>query len=664
MVDFIKNKSKKVVTVLLCLVMQLNYSVAQNLPPGQYTSTNKKAIRYLDEARKAFEMKRDVDAEEGFLKALEHDKNFIEAVLGLANLYQLQNKHNEAVTFYKRAIEINPRFYANTYFFISHSLLETGKYEEAKNYLEMFLKNERINPNIKENAERLLVNARFGAEALKNPQPYNPVNVGPGINTEANEYFPAVSGDGREFMFTRGLTVGEMPGYENEDFFISKKQNNAWQTALPIREVNSMGNEGAPTLSADGSIMFFASCANEFDDYGAPDRKGYGSCDIFYSQKINGKWSKPRNAGPSVNTAQWETQPSFSSDGRTLYFIRGLRGRGGIKEQDIYMSTVDENGKFSQAVKIPGAVNTPMKEESVFIHPDNQTIYFGSDGHPGMGGLDIFMSKRLPSGEWGVPVNLGYPINSFSDENSLLVDPSGKLAFYASNKKGGMGGLDIYQFELPEHLRPEKITYVKGKVYNARTNEPLEASFELLDLDLQQLVTRSYSALNGEFFVTLTANKNYLVNVSREGFLFYSDNFSLKGKETDFNKPFLLDIPLEPIDTGSVVELKNIFFDVNKWDLKPESKAELDKLTAFLIKNKALKIQLGGHTDNTGDKKFNLTLSSNRAKAVYDYLITKGGITAARLSYKGFGDTRPKVPNDTPENKARNRRTEFKVMGK
>ena len=328
------------------------------------------------------------------------------------------------------------------------------------------------------------------------------------------------------------------------------------------------------------------------------------------------------------------------------------------------MSTLDESGKFSTAVKISTVINTPMKEESVFIHPDNQTLYFSSDGHPGMGHLDIFMSRKQPDGEWGTPVNLGYPINSYSDENSLLVDPSGRLAFFASDRTGGYGGLDIYQFELPESLRPEKITYVKGKVYNARTREPLEASFELYDLETQQLVTRSYSSQNGEFLVTLTANKNYLVNVNKEGYLFYSDNFSLKGKETDFKKPYLLDIPLEPIDTGSVVELKNIFFDVNKWDLKPESRAELDKLTDFLKKNKNLRIELAGHTDNTGDKKFNLTLSSNRAKAVYDYLVSSGGIAANRLSYKGYGDTRPKVPNDSPENKARNRRTEFRVVGR
>lgn len=652
---------KNIVGILLLF----SFACKAQLPPGQYTSQNKKAIKYLTEGRRAFEFHKDDEAEKNYLRALEEDKNFVEAALGLGDLYQVTRRHEQAIEYYKKAIAINPKFYNNAYYFLALSQFDREQYEDAKTNLEIYVKFERINPNTKEAAEHLLENAKFAAEAVKNPKPFAPVNVGAGINTDMNEYFPAVTADGKQFLFTRGLRIEEMPGYENEDFFVSNKRGDEWQTAQPIREINSPGNEGAPTLSADGNIMFFTSCSNEFGDYGASDRKGYGSCDIFYAQKINGKWSRPRNAGPAINTAHWETQPSFSSDGKTLYFIRGIVGRGGIKDQDIYYSTIDDNGKFTPAVKMSTVINTPYKEESVFIHPDNQTLYFSSTGHKGMGGLDIFMSRRQPNGEWGEPVNLGYPINSSRDDNSLLVYPSGNLAFFATEgRKEGYGGLDIYQFELPEDMRPQKITYVKGKVFNAQTKEPLSASFELIDLETQQSLTRSYSQNNGEFFVTLTANKNYLVNVSKEGFLFYSDNFSLKDKETDFNKPFILEIPLQPIDTGSVVELKNIFFDVNKWDLKPESKAELEKLISFLNKNATIKIEIGGHTDNSGDKKFNLTLSSNRAKAVYDYLIANGKINATRLSYKGYAETKPKVPNDTPENKAINRRTEFKVVGK
>ncbi|MDX2172912.1 MAG: OmpA family protein [Bacteroidota bacterium] len=651
---------------LFLVTLIINTAISQTqMPPGAYTSTNKKAIKYFEESKSLFSVRKDEEAEKKIISALKEDPNFTEANSAYADFLMMKNRPKEAVECYKKAIEVSPKFMTDNNFYLGKAYIAVSDYENAKLSFQNFIKFERINPNLKEEAQRLIKNSDFAISLIKNPKPFKPVNVGPGINTENGEYFPAIAADGKQFMFTRALPRKDLPGANNEDFYISNKSKDVWQTAVPINEINSYGNEGAPTLSADGNIMFFASCSDEFGDYGSPDRKGAGSCDIFYSQKINGKWSKPRNAGAAINSVNWETQPSFSSDGKTLYFIKGYRGRGPqAKDIDIYMSVIGADGKFQTAVKLNENVNSKGNEESVFIHPDNMTLYFASDGHPGLGGTDLFMSKRQPNGEWGPAVNLGYPINTSLDENSLLVDPAGKLAYFASDRQGGYGNLDIYQFELPEDVRPEKITFTKGKIYNAKTKEPLEATFELFDLETQKQVTQSYSQKNGEFFVTLTANKNYMVNVNREGFAFYSDNFSLKGKTTDFNKPYVLDIPLEPIDTGSVIELKNVFFDVAKWDLKPESKAELDKLIDFILKNPTLKIEFGGHTDSDGDKKANITLSNNRAKAVVDYLVTNGKIPANRLTYKGYGDTKPKVKNDTPENKAKNRRTEFKVIGK
>ncbi|MCW3077451.1 MAG: hypothetical protein JWO32_2060 [Bacteroidetes bacterium] len=637
---------------------------SQAMPPGQYTSTNKKAIKYFEESKSFFRNRNDVDAEKKIQAAIKEDPNFVEAYSAYADFLMMKKKPSLAIENYKKAIGIAPQFMTDNNFYLAKAYQSNSDFDNAKISYQNYLKFERINPNMKEEAERQIKNCEFASTLVKNPKPFKPVNVGAGINTANDEYFPAITGDGKQFMFTRALPREDLPGAFNEDFYISTKLKDSWPQATPLTNINSSGNEGAPTLSADGNIMLFASCADDYGDYGSADRKGNGSCDIFYSQRLNGKWSKPQNAGSYINTANWETQPSFSSDGKTLYFIRGVKGRGASKNIDIYMSTIADNGRFGSPVKLNSNVNSTGNEESVFIHPDNMTLYFASDGHPGLGGTDLFMSKRQPNGDWGPAVNLGYPINTANDENSLLVDPAGNLAYFASDREGGFGGLDIYQFELPQDIRPEKTTYAKGKIYNAKTKIPLEANFELFDLETGTNITRSFSGTNGEFFVTLTANKNYLVNVNKEGYLFYSDNFSLKGKETDFNKPYLLDIPLEPIDTGNVVELKNVFFDVNKWELKPESKAELDKLASFLAKNPTLKIELGGHTDNSGDKKFNVTLSTNRAKAVADYLITNGKIDADRLTYHGYADKKPKVANDTPENKAKNRRTEFKVTGK
>lgn len=649
---------------LLFISLSIYSIYAQGLPPGSYSSTNKKAVKYFEDSKKMFQIRKDADAEKLIKKAIEEDPQFIEAHSAYADFLMGNNRVKEAIPLYEKAIQLNPKIFIDNNFYLGGAYLHEAQYEKAIPCFEIILKTERINPNLKDEAARFLKNAKFGADAIKHPQPFKLVNVGAGINTAEFEYFPALTADGNTFLFTRNIREGEgVTAPRQEDFYVSKKVNSVWQTANPITSVNTLGNEGAPSLSADGEIMFFASCMEMTGDYGSSDRKGYGSCDIFYAQKINGKWTKPRNAGSTINTKNWETQPSFSSDGKTLYFIRGIVTRDGIKNPDIYSSTIGDDGKFTEPVKLSDNINTPEGEESVFIHPDNQTLYFSSEGHPGMGGLDIFVSKKQADGTWGKAVNLGYPINTFTDENSLLVDANGKLAYYASEREGGFGGLDIYQFELPESVRPEKITYVKGLTYNAKTKVPVDASFELIDLETQQSVTSAYSNSAGEFLVTLTSNHNYLVNVSKPGFLFYSDNFSLKDKVADYNKPYQLQIPLQPIDTG-IIELKNIFFDVNKADLKAESKAELQKIIAFLKANPTLKVEFSGHTDNSGDKVFNKTLSNNRAKAIYDYVIEKGPIPAANLSYKGYGDTKPKAPNDSPENKAKNRRTELKVLAK
>ncbi|MGZ3866134.1 MAG: OmpA family protein, partial [Bacteroidia bacterium] len=528
-----------ILLIFFSITLALGYAQG-NLPPGTYTSTNKKAIKHLEEGRKCYETHKDAEAEKQLLKAIEEDKNFVEPHIALGYLYMEQNKKDKGIYHLQQAVNLNPKFFPRNFFDLGVAQLMSGLYEDAKKNLETYTKFERINPNTREEAQFYLKTATYGAEAIKKPKPYKPINLGPGINSPDYEYFPSITADGKTMLFTRNLRKNG--GASQEDFYVSKKVNNVWETATPIREVNSAGNEGAPSISADGQYMFYASCLNIEGNYGDETRKGFGSCDIFFAQQNNGKWTKPVNIGPPVNTANWETQPSFSSDGKTLYFIRGMVVRGDIKEQDIYMSEIGDDGKFTTPVKLGPNVNTKGKEESVYIHPDNQTLYFSSDGHPeSMGGLDIYMSRRQPDGSWGPAINLGYPINTFNEESGLLVGPEGKLAYFFSDREGGYGGLDIYGFELPEDVRPSPITYVKGKVFDAKTKAPLESSVELLDLETQKTVLRAFSNTAGEFLTVLNADKNYLVNVSKNGYLFYSDNFSLKNAKTDFDKPFILE---------------------------------------------------------------------------------------------------------------------------
>lgn len=647
---------KKFITLSVFLLLAL-LSKAQ-LAPGTYSSTNKKAISLFEKALEFYNARNDEKALEELKKAVEKDPTFIEPHLLLAEIFTEAKKIQPAIDEYYKAIQLNPTFDKKTFYNVANLEAKIGKYNEAKKDYETFLKNRNINPDSKDFAERQLANCNFAIEAIKNPVPFEPKNMGASINSPYYEYFPAITADDQTFLITRNNRSDGGDG--QEDFLSSKKINGEWQPAKALgNSINSNENEGAPSLSADGEILFFTVCPM-YNGYGN-DRKGYGACDLFYSQKIKDTWTKPYNLGPAINSQWRETQPSFSSDGKSLYFVSNRPG--GLGMHDIYVATLKDDGSWGRPVNLGKKINSIGDEESVFIHPDGKTLYFGSNGHIGMGGYDIYVSRMDANGEWQAPINLGYPINTFGDEHSLLVSGAGNLAYFASDRSGGFGGLDLYQFDLYDAVRPGKITYVKGKVYDAKTKQPLGAHFELIDLETaKQVVVSDANAGNGEFLVTLPVDKNYALNVSQSGYLFHSENFSLKTL-TDKSKPYQMDVPMESIDTGSVVELKNVFFETAKFDLKPESKIELDKLVAFLKNNKTLRIQLSGHTDNVGDKKMNQLLSQNRAKAVYDYLIANT-IEANRLTYVGYGDTQPKVKNDSDENRAINRRTEFKVTGK
>ncbi|MBI2268773.1 MAG: OmpA family protein [Bacteroidetes bacterium] len=633
--------------------------------PGTYSTKNSKAIKLFQEAQNLVAMD-PAKAMEALKKAIDRDSMFIEAHAFLAELYAYNGQYEKAAGEYNKTFQINPNFFQNNFYFAGRVELKLGRYKDAKSHFESYLAARSVSHKMDDEVKILIKSCDFALDAMEHPLPFNPFNIGPEINTADDEYFPTLTADDQTFLFTRKVTLPKEIKHNGmgfqEDFFYSSKETGKWTQAKSIgNSINTEANEGAPCLSADGQYLFFVVCEEAYG-YGL-NRKGYGSCDIFVTQKMGDKWVNPHNVGAPVSTKAWESQPSFSSDGKTLYFVRGIVNDEGKKHGDIYMAEISPNGKWGNPVRLNNKINTPFDEQSVFIHPDNQTLYFSSNGHVGMGGLDIFMSKRQPDGHWGDAVNLGYPINTYNDENSLLVDSKGKLAYFASDRAGGIGGLDIYTFEIDKKFRPENLTYLKGKVYDSQTKRPLAASFELIDLETSNVVMQSESnQYSGEFLVCLPADKNYALNVSKSGYLFYSENFSLK-ETKDISKPFFMDVPLQPIDTGLTVQLKNIFFETNKFDLKDESKAELQKLVSFLNMNRTMKIELGGHTDNTGDKKLNAALSHNRAKSVYEYLVING-IPAERLSFKGYGDSKPVAPNDTPENKQKNRRTEFKVMAK
>ncbi|HTL83394.1 MAG TPA: OmpA family protein [Bacteroidia bacterium] len=650
--------------LLITTALLLSIASCKAQPPTTLSTTSKKATDFYNSGMDCAMQYDYTCAYAKFEAAKKADPNFCEPYFMEANLYMEQGQWQKAIDQFKLGFAINPKLYPSNFYDCANSELKLGKYADAKidyqNYLNYATTG---SATMKQLAQDGIATCDFATNAMANPVPFNPLNIGDGINSTNCEYFPNVTADDQTFLFTRNSqTVDPNNGaltQTQEDFYISFRDDSGhWSLARNMGPpINSDRNEGAPSLSADGRYLFFAAC-EEYDGYGN-GRQGYGSCDIFITQKINNVWTKPKNVGAPVNTGSWESQPSFSSDGKTLYFVSNRKGgKGG---SDIWMAVLNDDGNWSAPVDLGDNINTAGQEEAVFIHPDNQTLYFASDGHPGLGGLDLYVCRRdTVTGKWGPATNLGYPINTYADESGMIVNGNGQMAYYSSTRDGGKGCDDIYCFSLPKTLQPVPVTYMKGKVYNKKTLKPVGAEFDLLDLATGSVVISSNSdPVTGEFLVCLPTNKNYALNVTSPGYLFYSETFQMK-TSADPSKPYKMDVPLQPIEDSSLVELKNVFFATGKFDLQPQSKAELNRAAQWLKANPNVHVEIAGHTDNVGDKKSNQLLSENRAKAVYDYLVAQG-IDATRMTYKGYGDTKPKVANDTPEHKQMNRRVEMRI---
>ena len=611
----------------------------------RYSSSNKEAVKYFATAYQNLDEHLYDEAIQNSLKAISEDSKFIEARLLLADLYRMKRMYKPAVEQYAKAISLSPEFNRGVYLKAAEMEIHDASYTQAQQHLEKYLTYPDISPQNNTYAKKLLADAKFSIQAMTHSVPFKPVNIGPEINTANDEYLPVATADEGTLIFTRKIN-------NNEDFYKSEMINGKWNTATYLsNQINTEKyNEGAQSISQDGKYLFFTGCNR-------PD--GLGRCDIYIAQKRGNDWGKPVDLNPPVNTSGWESQPSINADGRTLYFVSNRKG--GYGGYDIWKSRLGEKG-WGEPENLGPNINTPYNELSPFIHPDDSTLYFSSDGWPGLGSKDLFVSRMDKDGKWQKPENLGYPINTSGDEGGLSLTAAGDYAFFSSDNLKGLGGYDIYKFELPVKLRPHLVTYVKGFVKDVKTKAPLEAAIEIIDLESNLPVYQDYSDdEQGDFLATLTSGKNYALNISKSGYLFYSENFSLKNYK--IKSPFNIVALLSPIEIGNKVILKNIFFDTNKFDLEKESKAELAKLIEFLGVNSTTRIEISGHTDNTGNHQGNQTLSENRAKSVYQYLVSKG-IAPTRLVYKGYGETQPIASNTTEEDRAKNRRTEFMIITK
>ena len=643
---------------ILILILIGGFLSACAQRPMGYSTKSKKAIKLFERGRNAPSDHANSatgkpNYEEGIRllkQAVSKDSKFWEAQLLLGEFYEYNMNYASAIAQYELALELNPMHSSSgaTYCYLANLNLALANYSECIKYCTIFLKNPRASKKLGPQVYLMKRSAEFAMHALANPKEFNPINLGPEINTARPEYYPALTVDGQTLLFTRLLKVNNVDFKEQEDFFVSNKTApGIWGYPQPMpKNINTLSNEGAPTISADGRSLVFVACADQTGYYGEK-RKGKGSCDLFYAKKIGNTWYGPINLPGSVNSGNWESQPSLSADGKTLYFVRGRKGDR-TNNSDIYMSVLNQDGYWEPAQRLPDHINTPNTEESVHIHPDGRTLYFASKGHPGMGGSDLYVTRKNTKGEWSIPENLGYPINTKYDENSLMVSANGEIAYFASDREGGYGDLDIYSFNLPPEARAVKTLYFDGFVFDKESKKPIPGKFELYDLsDGAQVIVSEADEVTGTFIVPLPMDKNYVISVSHEGYHPYSLNFDLS--QVDINQNYHIDIPMtkpmllsnETSESKGIENVfKNVFFDLNKSTLRTESRIELNLFANYLLQHKNINIILGGHTDSRGDESLNLKLSTDRAESVFRYLLERG-ISAQRMTFEGYGSSSP-----------------------
>lgn len=570
------------------------------------------------------------------------------------------------------------------------ALIKEKKYAAAADTLRQFL------PFFPDSAGRPSKLART-IELLLTPEENLPVtNLGPSINGAVDEWDPCPSADGRFLYFS---TNGKPGGEGGQDVFYaeailedsterkgvttsrgnsSRKQKpvskayNGWKPAQSIgRAINTRSEETMDNVSTDGNTLYLSGAF----------RGSFGQFDIFTAEKTASGWSRPIQIPRPVNSQYHEEAGCLSADGQFLVFTSDRPGGigpyvpktgyiyagQGWGNSDIYVCAKTPNG-WGEPVNLGKTINTPFAESAVFLHPDGKTMYFCSNGHYGLGGLDIFKTTRLSDSswtEWSEPVNIGKIVNTAEDDWGYKVTVQGDRAYFAArNREGGYGGWDIYTMPLPKNLRPDNVITIRGKVVDAR-GLPLGATISWEELPSGRTVgTLKSDPETGMYFIALPKKKLYGYYAEKQGYYSVSKNADLRnpGKKTEFRYDITL-VKAQDLAAMSAVPINNIFFDYDSFELQSESFPELQRLAAFLKENPAMKIEIAGHTDDQGTDAYNLTLSQRRAESVRDYLV-KNGCNAGSISARGYGKTKPLATGTTDEARAQNRRVEFRALEK
>ncbi len=644
---------------LFVLLLSAGCATAQPGKPSR-TTLSKKDQQAFMEARADYDARQYLQSAATIEQLLKKNSNAPELYYLHALVQRRLGKYDLALSSLQRGRKVDPAPVPQLYVELAQIHAQMGDFDKSVAAYSAYLNTLPANasPARRNRALHLLERAKVAEQIARTPVPFRPTPLSGGVNTTDNdEYFPSLSVDGQSLVFTRRIKR------RNEDFFRSDLQaDGTWSDAQPLLGVNTDYNEGAQSMSADGTFLVFTICGQEANR---------GSCDLYFSEKVTETgWSPAQTLGQVINTEFRETQPALSADGRLLFFSSNRPGGAG--GEDLYVSGRLPDGRWSTPVNLGNTVNSPGDEQFPFWAADGSTLFYTSTGLPGLGGQDLFRTQLSPQNTWEAPVNLGYPINTASDETNLFIGLNGSTAYFSKrvvNPETGDGDIDIYSFELPPNLQPTAATYLAATVIDAVSKKAIKANVRVAPLSQDAPPSYIQTDDNGAFLSVLPAGKDYAVTVDQEGYLFYSDRFALAG-DLNPKAPFELTIELTPVatvldnggdDTDGSIAFKNVLFETGSADLLSISNQELDRLAEVLFQSPELRVEIAGHTDDIGDDQDNQLLSEARAQAVGLYIQAQG-ISPDRISTKGYGERQPIASNDTEEGRAKNRRTTFRLI--
>lgn len=578
--------------------------------------------------------------------------------LALIYIYKPDNNFALAEQYLKKVIDACPDEIPETYFHLGKLAYTTNQKCDAINYFKKFLTYQGDFDTLLTEAKMLMEWSEEICKLINNPVPFNPKLV-KGISSQLDDYLVSLSPDNEIAYYTRKTKDYQISGYKSEPAFQEKFYysyriadnvfDNGKEMPYPF---NRNENEGGATITGNNKELIYTVCKM------VTSPRQYYNCDLYSSKNIKGYWTDIVPLERVNRPDTWESMPSVTADGRELYFVSNRPG--GVGGYDIYKSFKDENGEWSEPINVGEPINTPGDEKSPFIHTDTRTLYFSSNGRPGVGGYDIYYVKLNDNNEKPEVKNIGYPINTENDEIGFIVSIDGKYGYFSSNnmKNESMGGMDFYYFSLYNEAKPEEVLLVKGNIKSEDTTKPIKATVQIKSMESKHITFIPVDE-DGDYVASLLKNEDYLLTIKGEDIVYQSTYVAAKDSIT---APVIkLEMEVQPIEVGKHYRLHNIYFAFNSADILANSQKVLDEFIVFLNDHPTLQISIEGHTDNVGSDEFNLILSENRAKAVYNYLVNNG-IDANRLQYKGFGESNPIATNETEEGRAMNRRTEFVIL--